>query len=95
MQPVPPKAVHVVVYEGMFKAVSANMIYAEATGGDSDNLDGDTGGLNDEMVGRHNGGLNNVYGDGHVESRKLATIIPYAVSATSQYWNPQYTGTNP
>ena len=83
------------ITQAKFNAVSENMIFSEATGGDSYNLDGDTSGANEEMVGRHNDGMNNVYGDGHVASRKRTTIVVYAAAATSRYWNPQYTGTNP
>jgi prepilin-type N-terminal cleavage/methylation domain-containing protein/prepilin-type processing-associated H-X9-DG protein len=90
-----------VITESMFKAVSENMIYSEATGGDSYNLDGDTAGANEEMVGRHNDGLNNIFGDGHVASQKRVTVVLYGTSplggiaAVSRYWNPQYTGSNP
>jgi len=78
---------------GQFMAVSENMIFAEATGGDSYNLDGDTGGANDEMVGRHSDGLNNVFADGHVTWMRLVNVPPRA--STSKYWNGAYTGTNP
>jgi len=83
------------ITQSQFKMPSQNMVYGEATGGDSYNLDGDTAGANEEMVGRHNGNQNNVYGDGHVESRKRTTVPLYANAAISIWWNPQYTGTNP
>jgi prepilin-type N-terminal cleavage/methylation domain-containing protein/prepilin-type processing-associated H-X9-DG protein len=78
---------------GGFKAVSENMIFAEATGGDSYNLDGDTGGTNSEMVGRHSDGLNSIYVDGHVAWRKRVGIPPR--STLSKYWTGSYTGSNP
>ena len=78
---------------GQFEAVSENMIYAEATGGDAYNLDGDVSGTNTEMVGRHNHGLNNVFVDGHVVWKARATI-PVRTTA-SKYWSGAYSGTNP
>lgn len=77
------------------------MFFAEATGGDAYNLDGDTGGLNDEMVGsatypsvpRHSEGLNNTFVDGHAKWMKGSNIP--ALSTTSRYWYPLYTGSNP
>ena len=78
---------------GQFKAVTENMLFAEATGGDSYNLDGDVGGSNSEMVGRHSDGLNNVYADGHVAWRPRASIP--VRTASSKYWSGAYTGTNP
>jgi len=85
--------------QGRFVAPSGTMVYSEAdtviSGGDSYNLDGDVGGANTEMVGRHNGSLNNVYGDGHVAARTRASLIPYAIRTTSRYWNPEYVGSNP
>jgi prepilin-type processing-associated H-X9-DG protein len=77
---------------GDFHAVSENMIYAEATGGDSYNLDGDTGGTNSEMVGRHNNGLNNIFADGHV-AWMPRTGVPVRTTS-SKYWSGAYTGTN-
>ncbi|MBT3288660.1 MAG: DUF1559 domain-containing protein [Victivallales bacterium] len=74
---------------GGFKAVSENMIFAEATGGDSYNLDGDPG----EMASRHSGGLNSIFADGHVAWRKLVGIPPR--STLSKYWTGSYTGSNP
>ncbi len=78
---------------GEFKAVSENMIFAEATGSDSYNLDGDTGGANDEMVGRHSDGLNNIFADGHVAWMRLLNVPPR--NSLSKYWNGAYTGSNP
>ena len=51
------------------------------------------GGANDEMVGRHSDGLNNVFADGHVTWMRLVNVPPRA--STSKYWNGAYTGTNP
>jgi prepilin-type N-terminal cleavage/methylation domain-containing protein/prepilin-type processing-associated H-X9-DG protein len=78
---------------GEFKAVSENMMFSEATGGDSYNLDGDTGGANDEMDARHSDGLNNVFADGHVAWMRLLNVPPR--TTTSKYWSGAYTGTNP
>ncbi|MEN6645340.1 MAG: DUF1559 domain-containing protein [Armatimonadia bacterium] len=77
------------------------MFFAEAGGGDSYNLDGDTAGANEEMVGsatftsvpRHNNGLNNAFCDGHAKWMQ-GTAIP-AFNANSRYWNGAYTGNNP
>jgi len=75
--------------QAQFLTVSESTVFGEALGGDSYNLDGDVG----ELAGRHNDGLNNVFCDGHVASRKLATV-PLRTSS-SRYWNPLYGGTNP
>jgi len=77
---------------GGFKAVSENMVFSEATGGDSYNLDGDTGGANEEMVGRHSDGLNSIFADGHVAWRKRVGVPTR--STLSKYWRGAYTGTN-
>jgi prepilin-type processing-associated H-X9-DG protein len=69
------------------------MMFSEATGGDSYNLDGDTGGANDEMDARHSDGLNNVFADGHVAWMRLLNVPPR--TTTSKYWSGAYTGTNP
>ena len=75
---------------------SENMFFAEASGGDSYNLDGDTAGANDEMSpGRHNEGLNVTFIDGHVKWRKFADIPLYTGASTSRFWNGAYTGSNP
>ncbi len=81
--------------QGQFRNPSSSMVFSEATGGDSYNLDGDTGGANEEMVGRHNGSLNVTYCDGHVAARTRASVVPYAIRTTSRFWNPLYDGSNP
>ncbi len=66
-----------------------NMVFAEASGGDSYNLDGDAG----EMAGRHNEGLNNAFLDGHAKWVQLVNLP--VRGASSRYWSPTYSGTNP
>ncbi len=65
------------------------IVFAEATGGDSYNLDGDAG----EIAGRHNEGLNNAFLDGHAKWMQLTKVPAY--SSSSRYWEPSYTGSNP
>ena len=74
-----------------------SMFFAEASGGDSYNLDGDTAGANDEMLAyaRHNDGLNNAFVDGHAKWMATTNIPLYSGAATSRYWYGPYTGTNP
>lgn len=77
------------------------MLFGEASGGDAYNLDGDNGGLNDEMKGsssfptmpRHNGGINIAFCDGHTKWVQAQNIPPYG--ASSRFWSPTYTGSNP
>jgi prepilin-type N-terminal cleavage/methylation domain-containing protein/prepilin-type processing-associated H-X9-DG protein len=84
---------------GAINFPAETMIIAEAGGGDSYNLDGDTAGANDEMTSttaggaRHSDGLNNAFLDGHAKWMQ-GTKIP-AYGANSRYWNGAYTGSNP
>jgi len=78
---------------GSMSFPAQNMFFAEADGGDAYNLDGDSGGTNSEMVGRHNEGLNNTFIDGHAKWMTRANIPPY--SSSSRYWQGTYTGSNP
>ena len=83
---------------GAINFPAETMFIAEAGGGDSYNLDGDTAGANDEMTSttaggaRHSDGLNNVFIDGHAKWMQ-ATKIPLP-SASSRYWTGTYTGSN-
>lgn len=78
-----------------------SMFFAEAGGGDSYNLDGDTAGANEEMVGsatftsvpRHSEGLVSAFCDGHVKWMPRTKIPPFSIN--SKYWYGGYTGTNP
>ncbi len=80
---------------GQINFPSESMFFAEASGSDSYNLDGDTAGANDEMTAnpRHNGGLNNAFVDGHAKWMKAENIPPFGTS--SRYWYGPYTGSNP
>ena len=88
---------------GALSFPAENMFMAEATGGDVYILDGDTGGTNDEMIGsatvttapRHNGGLNNLFCDGHAKWMGASNIPAFSGAANSRYWNYAYTGNNP
>jgi len=76
-----------------FQAPAENMVFAEATGGDSYNLDGDLISGVSELHGRHNEGLNNTFADGHAKWMKKDNIP--AFSGSSKYWCATYTGSNP
>ncbi|NSW55216.1 MAG: DUF1559 domain-containing protein [Armatimonadetes bacterium] len=80
---------------GSINYPAESMFFAEANGGDSYNLDGDTAGANDEMLAapRHNDGLNNAFVDGHAKWMNVKNIPPFGTS--SRYWYGPYTGNNP
>ncbi|MCK5806039.1 MAG: type II secretion system protein [Lentisphaeria bacterium] len=75
------------------------MLFSDCDGGgDSYNLDGDSGGSNTEMIkagSRHIEAINSSFADGHVKAMKVAKIPSYAGRNTSKYWKYNYTGSNP
>ena len=88
---------------GTVQFPAETMFWGEATGGDSYNLDGDTAGANEEMLGsatvtnvpRHNGGLNVAFLDGHAKWVQGSKVPAYSGAATSRFWYGAYTGANP
>jgi prepilin-type N-terminal cleavage/methylation domain-containing protein/prepilin-type processing-associated H-X9-DG protein len=91
---------------GAINFPAENMFFAEASGQDAYNLNGYGGvgyTVNEEMIGggpftsvpRHNGGLNNVFCDGHAKWTQATNIPAYSGAANSRYWNYAYTGNNP